>query len=135
LKGLHVLTEFYSTPWAVLPETLAAMQAVLHRWATGARLSADEIRAAVGDAPAAMQARRDQEVVAGGDMIAVLPVFGLIGHRARLVREMSSGVGTSTELLAQAFRSALRDPNIGAIVLDVDSPGGSAFGVDELSTE
>lgn len=134
-KGLHVLTEFYSTPWAVLPETLAAMQAVLHRWASGAKLSDEEVKAAVGDAPATMDARRNQDMVAGGDMIAVLPVFGLMGHRARLVHSMSSGVGTSTELLGQAFRAALRDPNVGAIVLDVDSPGGSAFGVEELATE
>lgn len=134
-NALHVLTEFYRTPWAVLPETLAAMTAVLHRWADGMKLSDEEIRAAVGDAPVRSVARREQEAQAGGDMIAVLPVFGIIAHRARLLREVSSGIGTSTELLGQAFRAAMKDPNIGAIVLDVDSPGGSAFGVDELAAD
>ena len=29
----------------------------------------------------------------------------------------------------------MREPSISAIVLDVDSPGGSVFGVEELATE
>lgn len=134
-KALRILTEFYSTPWAMLPQTLAAAQAILHRWATGAKLSDDEIRAAVGETPEAMQARRASEARSGGDNIAVLPVFGVIGHRAHLVYDISSGVGTSTELLGKAFREVLKDPAVGAIVLDIDSPGGSVFGVGELAAE
>lgn len=132
-RALRILTEFYRTPWALLPETLAAVTAVLHRWAEGVKFSDEEIRAAVGEAPQVARERIEREQSAGGDMIAVLPIFGIMGHRARLVREMSSGVGTSTELVGQAFRAAMKDPNVGAIVLDVDSPGGSAFGVDELA--
>ena len=132
-KALRILTEFYRTPWALLPETLIAMTAVLHRWAEGVKFSDEEIRAAVGEAPQVARDRIEREQQAGGDLIAVLPVFGIMGHRARLVREMSSGVGTSTEILGQLFRAAMKDPNVGAIVLDVDSPGGSAFGVDELA--
>lgn len=134
-KALRILTEFYRTPWALLPETLIAMTAVLHRWAEGVKFSDEEIRAAVGEAPQVARDRIEREQQAGGDLIAVLPIFGIIGHRARLVREMSSGVGTSTEILGQMFKAAVKDPNVGAIVLDVDSPGGSAFGVDELASD
>jgi signal peptide peptidase SppA len=134
-KILHIITEFYRTPWGLLPETLQAMQMILHRWAGGAKLSDGEIRAAVGDAPEAARQRMDRETSAGGDMIAVLPIFGVMGHRARLVEEVSSGIGTSTELLGRAFRAAMKDPSIGAIVLDVDSPGGSVFGTGELADE
>jgi signal peptide peptidase SppA len=44
----------------------------------------------------------------------------------------SSG-GISTERFGQWFDAAMADPQIGAIVLDVDSPGGNVFGVTELS--
>jgi len=134
-KALHILTEFYRTPWALLPETLAAVRMVLHRWVAGVKLGEEEIKAAVGDAPAQARERMDRDARAGGDMIGVLPIFGIIGHRARLVQQMSSGVNTSTELLAKSFRAMMNDPSVGAIVLDVDSPGGSALGIEELSSE
>jgi signal peptide peptidase SppA len=132
-RALRLMTEFYCTPWALMPETLAVMQALLNRWASGEKLGDDQIRAAIGDAPEASATRRERERASGGDLIAVIPVFGVIGHRAHLVEGLSSGVNTSTEILGQQIRAALADPAIAAIVLDVDSPGGSVFGVGELA--
>jgi signal peptide peptidase SppA len=43
--------------------------------------------------------------------------------------------GTSTEKLTSSFRSALNDPNVKAIVFDVDSPGGYTDGIPELADE
>ncbi len=134
-KLVRIMTEFYTTPWALRRETLAVFQALLHRAAANVKLNDDELQAAIGDAPAAAAERRSREQSAGGSLIAVLPVFGVIGHRAHLVEDVSSGVGTSTELLANAFRAAMADPAVAAIVLDVDSPGGSVFGVGELAAE
>ncbi len=134
-KLLRVMTEFYTTPWALRRETLAVAQVLMHRWAAGIKLSEGELQAAIGDAPEAAAQRREREQAAGGDMIAVLPIFGVIGHRAHLVEDISSGVGTSTELLGKAFRAAMADPAVGAILLDIDSPGGSVFGVEELAAE
>lgn len=135
MRHARLISEFNNMPWAILPETLQAMQLVLHRWASGIRLTEEEIRAAVGDTPEVQAARRDRERHAGGNMIGVLPVFGVIGHRANLVYDMSSGVNTSTELLGQAFRSMMADDQVVAIVLDIDSPGGSVYGVAELASE
>jgi len=134
-NGLHLIAEFHRTPWGLLPETLAAMQAVLYRWASGARLSQEEIRAAVGDAPEISAARRDRARAMAPGSVAVLPVYGVIGHRASLVEDSSSGVNTSTELLGQAFSSLMADPAIAGIVLDVDSPGGSVYGVADLAEQ
>lgn len=135
MSAIRILTEFYRTPWALLPDTLAAMQAVLHRWAAGVRLGEAEIAAAIGDAPAAAAARRERTQVAQASMIGVLPISGVIGHRASLVADSSSGVGTSTEIVSAQFRQMLADPAVGAIILDVDSPGGSVFGTGELADE
>jgi capsid assembly protease len=47
-----------------------------------------------------------------------------------------SGEGAMTyERLAQTFRKALQDPAVGAIVFDIDSPGGSAYGLMEFAGE
>ena len=48
----RLLTAFYDTPWAIIPDRLPLIREVLHRWASGVKLSTDEIRAAVGDSPA-----------------------------------------------------------------------------------
>lgn len=135
MRHARLITEFNQMPWAILPATLQAMQMILHRWASGVKLTEEEIRAGVGDTPEVQAARRDRESHAGGGMIGVLPVFGVIGHRAALVYDTSSGVNTSTELLGKDFQSLMANDQVGAIVLDVDSPGGSVYGVAELADQ
>jgi signal peptide peptidase SppA len=63
----------------------------------------------------------------------VIPITGVISHRMNLLTQFSGG--TSTAGLTKAFRAALADPNVKAIVFDVDSPGGSVDGVAELADE
>lgn len=137
MKYARILAEFYATPWAILPERLAAIAMVLHRAADGVKLSPDEIRAAIGDAPAAAAERRAQDaaVSAGGGAIAVLPLFGVVSHRIHQVDDISGPGGTSTERFAQRFRSLVNDPAVESIVLDIDSPGGTVQGVPELAEE
>jgi signal peptide peptidase SppA len=43
--------------------------------------------------------------------------------------------GTSTQAISGALREANADETISAIILDIDSPGGSVYGVDELAAE
>jgi ClpP class serine protease len=50
--------------------------------------------------------------------------------------DMSGGsAGTSCTSLSAALRQAVKDPGVGSIVLDIDSPGGDVEGVDELASE
>ena len=63
----------------------------------------------------------------------MLPLTGVIMHRANMFSEFSGG--TSTEKFTAAFRQLVADPMIKAIVLDVDSPGGTVAGVEELASE
>lgn len=65
--------------------------------------------------------------------IAVIPVHGMLEARASILDEYF-GV-TSLEAIRAAFRDAMGDPNVKAIVLDIDSPGGSVAGVTELANE
>lgn len=110
------------TPWAILPEKLEQICAFLSLRAEG-HLSAAEIEAAAGTR------RQGEKIQSNG--VAVLPVYGTIAQRMDWMSEMSGG--TSTESLGKTFDRYMADAEIGTIVLDVDSPGGTVSGVMELS--
>ena len=120
------------SPWAILPEHLVTIRNIVARHAgltviEGGDLTADERGALAHDA-AKHRHRR-----AGTGAIAVLNLFGVIAQRMNMI--MQSSGGTSTELFGAAFRQAVDDPKIGAIILNVDSPGGNVAGVGELARE
>lgn len=129
---LRLLAEFYATPWVLDPLIHAQMEMILERWAGGTKLSAEQISAAIGNAPQAAVARRSDASGSGGTDVAVIPVYGVLTHRAYAAQSVSTQL-TSTEALAATFRAAVANPDIKSIVLDIDSPGGSVFGVQEVS--
>ena len=63
--------------------------------------------------------------------IAVLHIKGVISRYASMFDAICGGA--STETIAKDFKIALDDPHIKGIVLNVDSPGGDAQGIHELS--
>lgn len=65
------------------------------------------------------------------DGVAVIPVTGPIFRHANLMTEISGA--TSTSSLATDIQEALDNPSVKALLLDVDSPGGEATGINELS--
>lgn len=136
----RVIAYVVGRPWAVLPEIAEIMVDVLTRRAVGERLPDAELEARIGrplDTQAASAAVRRQEDASGaeGGAVAVVPVYGIIAHRARQVQNLSSPASTSTELLGAQLRELMGDARVGAIVLDVDSPGGTVDGVPELAAE
>ena len=113
-----------NTPWAITSERLLVIMDVLAFYAAGHKFTAEEIEQRVG------AAQRPTARTAGA--IAVLPLFGIIAQRANIMTQTSGG--TSTELFGKQFEAAMADPQVGAVIIDVDSPGGSVHGVDELSS-
>jgi len=65
--------------------------------------------------------------------VAVIPICGVIEQRMSLWGWLFGGC--STEDTAQALHMALASKDCGAIVLDVDSPGGEVYGVQELGDQ
>jgi signal peptide peptidase SppA len=127
MRDLTLLRAFEETPWAILEVKLAQIRDVLELHASGVKLTPEEIEARIG--PAA--ANRPTATRAGA--VAVVPVYGVISQRMNMMSQMSGG--TSTEKLAADIRGLVADPGVKAIVLNVDSPGGSVFGVPELAAE
>jgi signal peptide peptidase SppA len=70
-----------------------------------------------------------------GNAIAVITIAGIIAQHAPLVDDISGPGGTSTERVGASFRSALANPDVRSIVLNIDSPGGSVNGVQALAEE
>lgn len=118
----HVLAMF-DEPWAMQPEKLAALYAVVRRHHAGVRLTDEEIRAAIGDRPGSAVGPTTQ------GFVAVLPLYGSLFPRANLITEQSGG--TSLQRFAAQLRGLTQDPGIKAILIDADSPGGSVLGVPE----
>lgn len=119
----QVASAVFGDVWAILPQTLNVIGDLVRMRIEGERLTDEEIEARIGS-----RRQRTKQITG---KVAVLPVFGVISHRMNMMTEISGG--TSTELLGKAFDALAGDPNIGAIVLDVDSPGGSVNGLQELS--
>lgn len=120
----YILQAFLETPWAILPDKLMLLEAVVMRHVAGEKLSAEDIQAATAINPPQQRQVRS---------VAVLPLFGTIFPRAHMVSSMSGGI--SAERFGAQLKALIEDPQIDAVVLDVDSPGGSAAGIDELSSQ
>lgn len=64
---------------------------------------------------------------------AILPLYGVVSQRMNLLTEYSGG--TSTDVFGGWFDDAMADETVSRIVIDVDSPGGSVYGIAELSNK
>lgn len=118
MKYERILRAVASDVWAIQPEKMEAIVEFLNIKAAGGQI---EYEAAQGP----------QQRSAGN--IAVIPVFGVVSHRMNMMQAMSGG--TSVEMLSKQVRAAVADPDVGSILLEFDSPGGSVYGVQELADE
>ena len=118
-----------ATPWALMPERMAAYATVLARKLNGAQAFDDD--GSLEAAPMAAAPRGRGNARSGA--IAVIPVYGTIVQRASQLGLCEGG--TSTQQISAQLREALADDTVAQILLDIDSPGGSVYGVQELANE
>lgn len=112
--------------WAIRESTLDVMVEILRMRAAGIELSQDEVRARIGAGP-------QRPVSARNGAIGVLNLHGVIAPRMNMMTEISGGV--SLDVWLQGFRAFRDDSEIGAIVIDGDTPGGDVRGLIEASEE
>lgn len=111
-----------SQPWLMLPGALDNLLTIADR---------------MGD-PAALETRTgmrldNSRTVSVRNGVAIIPVVGPVFRYANLFTEISGA--TSTQVLATDLQAALDDPKISAIILNIDSPGGVAAGINELADQ
>lgn len=123
IKYANILSYVSGMPIAMHPGKLQEVAEFLRLKAAGeeildkeAKISPNTIRAV---------ARREGKVV-------VIPIMGIISQRVGMLEEISTSA-VSTERVAQYFEDAINDDSVKAIVLRIDSPGGSVYGVEELA--
>ena len=77
MKRQLLVAEFLSTPWALMPERLAAFAGVVARWSAEVHASPDTLAAVAADREA-RDAKRTAGARAGGGGIAVIPLYGVV---------------------------------------------------------
>ena len=129
-----LISEFLTTPWALMPERLQAMTAVLTRWSSD-EPPKEETLFQVNTDRVMRDTRKQFAASSAGAGIAVLPLYGVITQRGNMVDDISGPGSTSTQKFTSALRQVLADDTVAQILIDIDSPGGSVYGVSELAAE
>lgn len=143
-------------PLAVTEEMASSIRAVLERRSAGIRLPDEELEVfrhnakhlngvpngtlMIADLTASgdymglkdYEAARSSDSPPGAGTIAVINIIGIMGQHSYQVEDISGPRGTSADRVAAAIKQAAADPNIGGILLRIDSPGGSVFGIENL---
>jgi capsid assembly protease len=119
------LLDLVTGAWAIQPENLIELQAVYATHMRGEKIDIAAIEARLGRPLASEQ--QIYEVFPGG--VAVLRMSGILSPKANLLMQVSGGV--STQMMTKQLESAAADPRVSAIVLSMDTPGGSVIGVPE----
>ena len=133
----HLQARIFNRPVAIHPEkaeiitaALADRLGIIRIGGAEARTSAmfDELDETYGLSEWVGGADMGYDVVEG---IAVLPIRGTLTQRLGLLRPHSGMTGYDG--IRQSFCTALEDPAVNAIMLDVDSPGGEVAGCFDLA--
>ena len=123
LKYPLVAQLVFGEPWALKPEVYQTICELVRFRGAGGILTAEEIQDRIGAAPVRRGSARTGAV-------AVMPLHGVLVQRLGVLTATSGGTGL--DAFGVAFRQMVADPDVGAVVLDVASPGGAVAGVQEL---
>lgn len=122
MRPIDVLT----SPWAIVPEKLIEICAIYSTHLRGEKIDLKAIEARIGQ-----PLKKDAQGYENHGGVAVLPIDGPMVKKMNLFTQVSGGA--SMQLAERDLRMALADPSINAIVLNIDSPGGTVDGTQELA--
>jgi signal peptide peptidase SppA len=134
MKKQLLVAEFLATPWALMPERLNAMYGVIARWSVG-NIASDETMQRIQNERILRDTRRQAASAISSGGIAVIPLYGVVTQRGNMADDVSGPGSVSTQQFAAVLRQALADETVSQILIDIDSPGGSVYGVSELADE
>ncbi len=121
MKNLgQIVSMITTTPWMMMPNALQMMLEIVEAHLNGT-VSLESLQ------------QRDTRVKhpPRQGAIGVLPLHGPIVPKANLFSEMSGA--TSLDQWSAQFQQMMADDSISAIVMDVDSPGGSSMMIPETA--
>jgi len=111
--------------WGIIPEKLDAIHQVLWRHVNNQKIDLELLQSQIGKK---LENTYDARITDDG--VAILTIDGIIAKRMNFFMEISGGV--STEFLVRDFKAAVKNRDVKAILLDIDSPGGTVDGTQAL---
>lgn len=120
---LRILTRIKAEPWAITQEYMDTILDIAQRENMNPEAVAQELGRP-------LDSSYDVEI---RDGVAILPVSGPLFRYANLFTALSGA--SSYQMLARDFKKAVDSPEVHAILLDIDSPGGEANGVSEFADQ
>ena len=115
--------DILNSPWAIAPEKLNEICAIYAAHRSGEQADLKAIEAALGK-PLGPGGPKPYDVQDG---VAVVPLEGVLAKRMSLFSSISGG--QSYQSFQQQLQQAVDDPEVKAIILSIDSPGGTVDGV------
>lgn len=131
----HLCQRLFNVPLAIKPDKAEVIIAALAERlgiASMVRLNGDAVALeslALFDEPEFRSVRNDPGYDIAGN-VAVIPVHGTLVQKTGALRPVCGMTGYDG--IRQSFLTAIEDPEVQAIVLDVDSPGGEVSGCFDL---
>lgn len=120
-------TLFLRQPWLITPEAHAAMMSAAQSPPAGVQA----IFKSSFD-PEEDEEEIDCDLLTVQDGIGIIPICGPMMRNPDLICQYLFGA-TDTEAIIEAVNAAAQRPDVQAVFLDIDSPGGSVSGTPELA--
>ena len=129
MRYLRIVTAFAGSYWAMQEEKWQQVRSFLRFASGGGAYSAEEVAEVM-----AARSRRES-AKPQGPSIAIIPIYGIISQKMDSMDNISVEQSAGTERISRDLKTALADPEVTAILLDINSPGGTVYGVPELAKE
>ncbi|MFS8973866.1 S49 family peptidase [Cupriavidus necator] len=123
---MNRLLDVVTGAWAIMPDKLVMIANAYERHMLGEKADLKAIEASIGKPLGS--APQDYEIVNG---VAIVPIMGTIARRANLFTDISGGA--SSDLIGRDLRAAAANRQVSAILLHIDSPGGTVAGTQQLA--
>lgn len=119
---MKIWNKISGEPWAITEAALETMQSIAHR----ENESIEAVSAQLG-----RELDNSFKTIIRDD-VAIIAVVGPLFRYANLFTQISGA--SSYEILAKDFTGAVENPDVKAIILDIDSPGGEVNGCAEFAS-
>lgn len=125
-------TQLYGIPLLIHPDKAAVIETVFRSHADGAPVQIDGVERTEPMAVAYRAERfADKSYVVTDGGVGVLPITGSLVHRGGLIDALSGM--QSYQSLEKKAKAMAEDPDVKAILMEMDTPGGQAAGVFDLA--
>lgn len=115
-----------NSPWAIEKSKLTEIRSIYDAHAKSEKVDLDALSARLG-----RQLGSDSQGYTVNNGVAIVPIHGVMAKKMNMFAEISGGA--STELIARDIKDAVSDESVNAIMLHIDSPGGTVDGIESLT--